>query len=124
MTSCLLSLPSTNKRAAHCALPRWRHVCLPARRRRSTACGAVKHVNEEESHQHAQELREVAAAAPSNVQWFAIEIKYYINRVTLRQGYIPLKCFYVVFKEKVNRYDLGPSNEPLFIIIGQGAAKL
>ena len=39
-------------------------------RRRSTACGAgaVKHVNEEESHQHAQELREVAAAAPSNVQ--------------------------------------------------------
>ena len=51
-----------------------RSLCAAAAAPRVPACGAVKHVNEEESHQHAQELREVAAAAPSNVQWFAIEI--------------------------------------------------
>ena len=50
--------------------------------------------------------------------------KYYINRVSLSQGYIPSKFFYVVLQSSGNRYDLGLSNEPLSIIIGQGAAKL
>ena len=50
--------------------------------------------------------------------------KYYISRVSLSQDYIASKCFYVVVQQSANRYDLGLSNEPLFIIIGQGAAKL
>ena len=50
--------------------------------------------------------------------------KYYINRVSLTQDYIPLKCFYDVFKYSANRFDLGLLNEPIFIIIDQGAAKL
>ena len=50
--------------------------------------------------------------------------KYYINRVSLSQDYISSKCFYAVFKLSANRYDLGLTNEPLLIIIGQGAAKL
>ena len=49
---------------------------------------------------------------------------YYINRVSLSHNYILVKCYNAVFQKNVDRYDLGLSNEPLFIIIGQGAAKL
>ena len=42
---------------------------------------------------------------------------YYINRVSLSQDYITLKCSYAVFQCRANRYVLGLSNEPLFIII-------
>ena len=62
------------------------------------------------------------------LQWIAEKLdflaNYYINRVSSSQDFIPLKCFYAVFQQIANRYDLGLSNEPLFIIIGQGAAKL
>ena len=50
--------------------------------------------------------------------------KCYIHRVSLSQVYIPSKCFYAVFQYCASRHDLGLSNESLFIIIGQGAAKL
>ena len=50
--------------------------------------------------------------------------KYFINRVSLTQDHIPSKCFDAVFKYSANRYDLGLSNEPIFIIIDQGVAKL
>ena len=50
--------------------------------------------------------------------------KYYINRVSLSQNYIYSKCYYTAFHESANRYDLGLSNEPLFIIMGQGDAIL
>ena len=50
--------------------------------------------------------------------------KYYINRVSLSQDHIPSKCFYAVFQWSTKRYDIGLSNEPLFIVIGQVAAKL
>ena len=59
--------------------------------------------------------------ANSNV---ALVHKYYINRVSLSQDYIPSKFFYDVFKYSANRFDLGLSNEPIFIIIDQGVAKL
>ena len=61
-------------------------------------------------------------------QWLAEKLdflsNYFINRVSLNEYYIPSKCFYAVFQQSANRYDLGLSNEPLFTVIGQGAAKL
>ena len=57
------------------------------------------------------------------LQWLAEKLdflaNYYINRVTLSKDY-----YYAVFKISVNRYGIGLSNELLFIIIAQVAAKL
>ena len=51
-------------------------------------------------------------------------VKYYIDRVGLSQDSIRYKCNYAVFKISVSRYGIGLSNELLFLIIAQGAAKL
>ena len=48
-------------------------------------------------------------------------VKYYINRVSLSHVKSTTMLF---FKISVNRYGIGLSNELLFVIIGQGAAKL
>ena len=51
--------------------------------------------------------------------------KYYINRVSLSQDCMYLKSAAMLFlKLNINRYDLGLSNEILFFIMAQGAAKL
>ena len=64
----------------------------------------------------------------NKIQWLAEKLdflaNYYINRVSLSQDFVSQKCFFAVFQLIANRYDLGLSNEPLFIIIAQGTAKL
>ena len=64
----------------------------------------------------------------SLLQWFAEKLyflsNYFINWVSLNKYYMPSKCFYAVFQQSAKRYDLGLSNEPLLIIIGQWTANL
>ena len=51
--------------------------------------------------------------------------KFFINRVCLSNDIVLLSATMLFFKlDTTNRYDIGLSNELLFVIIGQGAAKL
>ena len=62
------------------------------------------------------------------LQWFSFENQqspvYVVNWHFSRCPDRCWKWFYPVFKLGANRYGLGLSNEPLFIIIAQGVAKL
>ena len=53
-----------------------------------------------------------------------VSIDLFHIEVGRKDGTVFLSWYYAVFKLSANRYGLGLSNEPLFIIIAQGAAKL
>ena len=50
--------------------------------------------------------------------------KYYINRICLSYDYELKSATMLLLKISVSRYGIGLSNEPLFVIIAQGAAKV
>ena len=53
-----------------------------------------------------------------------VSIDLFHIEVGRKDGTVFLSRYYAVFKLSANRYDMGLSNDPLFIIIAQGAAKL
>ena len=53
-----------------------------------------------------------------------VSIDLFHIEVGRKDGTVFLSWYYAVFKLSANRYGLGLSNEPYFIIIAQGFAKL